>query len=171
MEEIERTYLLKELPKDLDKFPFKEMLDIYIPTTEEHPRLRIRKSGNKTEITKKMPIDSNDLSRHFENTIPLEAGEYVELSLLPGKRVRKLRYLYEENGYKFEIDVFQDELKGLVEADIEFENTDQRDAFRPPEWCLVEVTQEDFLAGGMLCGKKYSDIEPILDKYVYKKIL
>ena len=40
-----------------------------------------------------------------------------------------------------------------------------------PDFCLVEVTQDEVFAGGVLAGKKYSDIEKDLRKYKYKKIL
>ncbi len=39
-----------------------------------------------------------------------------------------------------------------------------------PDFCLVEVTQEDFVAGGMLCGKSYEDIKADLDRYGYTKL-
>lgn len=38
-----------------------------------------------------------------------------------------------------------------------------------PDFCLADVTQEKFTAGGILAGKKYSDIEAELEKYGYKK--
>jgi len=44
------------------------------------------------------------------------------------------------------------------------------DRFVIPDFCLAEVTHEDFLAGGMLCGKSYSDIEDKLKKFGYVKI-
>jgi len=55
MEELELTYLIKKIPENLFNSPFKEMLDIYIPQNEKHPKLRIRKIGEKYEITKNQP--------------------------------------------------------------------------------------------------------------------
>lgn len=37
-------------------------------------------------------------------------------------------------------------------------------------WVLAEVTQEEFIAGGMLCGKNYDDISDKLEKFGYSKI-
>ncbi len=45
MEELERTYLAKELPPDLEKSKSKDMVDIYIPVSANHPHLRIRHRG------------------------------------------------------------------------------------------------------------------------------
>ena len=39
-----------------------------------------------------------------------------------------------------------------------------------PSMALADVTQEDFIAGGLLAGKKYSDIAPELDRFEYKRI-
>ena len=98
MEELERTYLLKEFPKGFDTAPFKEMLDIYIPASSPHPHLRIRKSGTKYEITNKQPVVEGDSSRQHELTIPLTKDEYEDLAAVPGKRVGKTRYYFTEDG-------------------------------------------------------------------------
>lgn len=170
MEELELTYLAKTLPTGLVSAEKKEMLDIYIPTSSDHPTLRIRKNGDKHEITKKQPIVEGDASRQLETTIKLTPAEFADLSQLPGKRIQKTRYLYQENNINYEIDVFRGDLTGLVLVDVEFATVQEKSAFVPPAWCLVEVTQEKFLAGGMLCGKKYSDIEQDLAKFGYQKV-
>ena len=169
MEEFELTYLPKELPKAVWNAPAKETLDIYIPTTLEHPTLRIRRSGNTHEITKKAPI-ADDSSHQLETTIPLSADEFADLEMLPGKRISKTRYYYEEKDVEYQVDVFREGLEGLVLVDIEFKSHAEKSAFRPPTWLLVEVTQEKFIAGGMLCGKKYGDIEKQLEAFGYKKL-
>ena len=53
MLEIEKTYLVKELPENIEKFPYTDLLDLYIPDTADHPKLRLRKRGEKKEMTKK----------------------------------------------------------------------------------------------------------------------
>ncbi len=170
MEELELTYLAKELPNGLKNARSKEMLDIYIPASSAHPTLRIRKIGERLEITKKQPIKEGDASHQLETTIPLTKEEYAELSRLAGKRVEKIRYYYEESNVNYEIDVFRGGLEGLVVVDVEFDSHEKKVAFKAPGWCLVEITQEEFIAGGMLCGKDYSDIGEKLKKFGYKKL-
>ena len=87
-----------------------------------------------------------------------------------GKKARKIRYEYIHEGSKGEIDVFQDDLAGLVLVDFEFTDESKKEAFSKPNFCLVDVTQENAFAGGMLCGKKYSDIESRLNEFGYKKL-
>jgi adenylate cyclase len=171
MIELERTFLAKRLPDGLSKCKVKEIFDVYIPKSDRHPKLRIRKNGDRYEMTKKRPVIEGDASRSEEQTIILREEEFKVLSKLDGKRVRKLRYLYPLEGKTAEIDVFQDELLGLVIIDVEFEGVDEKDSFSAPDFFGAEITQEEFTAGGMLCGKKYDDIKPILDKYGYNRII
>lgn len=172
MEEFELTYLAgKSVTVKLAGLHFKEMLDIYIPASAEHPTLRIRKSGDKHEITKKEPVSGNDSSHQLETTISLTPEEFMDFATLPGKRVAKNRYVYEEGGHAYEIDVFQGDLAGLVLVDVEFKSNEEKAKFSKPDWCLADVTQEKFAAGGMVCGKKYEDIEKHLAAYKYEKIL
>lgn len=167
--ELEKTYLAKYLPKDLQSFPHKEILDIYIPKNAIHPILRVRKNGDKYEITKKI-MEGNDLSELTEHTIIITKEEYDSLSVLDSKKVRKIRFYYQKDGVNYEFDIFQDDLKGLVLVDVEFENSDVKKSFKMPEFCLADVTEDESMAGGMLCGKKYEDLSAILVKYNYGAI-
>jgi CYTH domain-containing protein len=169
--ELEKTYLVRKLPENLKQFQSKEIYDIYIPAEYEHPIMRVRKNGNKFEITKKEQVRANDASEQREHTIELTDEEYRVLAELPGKKVRKTRYRYEEGETCGEIDVFLDDLKGLVLADFEFKTKAERDSFVMPDYCLAEVTEEEIFAGGMLCGKKYLDIESVLKKFGYTRII
>lgn len=168
--ELEKTYLAKEIPKGLFNSPFKEIIDNYIPASIAHPNLRIRKKGNKYEITKKEWISENDFSEQLEHTIKLTEAEFETLKKVKGKKVRKYRYYYNHNGIQAEFDVFKDGLNGLMLVDFEFSEVSDKNNFQMPDFCLADVTQEEALAGGMLCGNRYSDILPILKKYGYKKL-
>lgn len=168
--ELEKTYLIKELP-DLSGCDFVEILDIYIPEEYDHPKLRIRKRGDIFEITKKFPIEDSDASEQREYTIKISKEEFEELSKIKGKRLRKIRYYYPVDGRTAEIDVFQDDLSGLILVEFEFNSKSNKDTFNIPSFCLADITNDDFIAGGILAGKKYLDVEPILNKYNYKKII
>ncbi len=187
MDEFELTYLAKEIPAEVFASPSKEITDIYVPASAEHPLIRIRKSGPtsrrtptmvgevKYEITKKEPAKANDSSHLIENTIPLTAEEYADLSKLPGKRVSKIRYYYAYRDTTYEFDVFQEGLTGLVLIDVEFKTAAEKQAFQKPPFCLADVTQEKFVAGGILAGKgilgkNYSEIEADLARFGYKKL-
>ena len=169
--ELEKTYLIKQLPKDLESFPHKEILDLYIPASSPHPKLRIRKNGNNYEITKKHPIKDGDVSEQEEHTVRITESEYFPFTRLESKRLRKIRYDYDYKGFKAEIAIFKDELEGLVMVDFEFKTRIDMNQFQMPDYCLVDVTQDETFAGGILCGKRYTDIEIRLNELGYKKIL
>jgi CYTH domain-containing protein len=169
--ELEKTYLARYLPEGLKDCSNKEIKDIYIPESIEHPVLRIRKRGDKYEITKKQPVSGTDSSEQFEHTIILTKEEFSTLEQVKGKVVRKIRYYYNHKGIQAEVDVFQDDLTGLVLVDFEFKEVADKNNFEMPDFCLVDVTQDKYFAGGMLCGKKYSDIEAHLSELQYKKII
>ncbi|NTV55280.1 MAG: hypothetical protein HGA16_02155 [Candidatus Moranbacteria bacterium] len=171
MIELERTYLAKSVLEGLSECPSREMLDIYLPAESRHPVLRLRKNGDQLEMTKKTIVEGTDSSKMEEQTIRLSREEYEALTGIEGKRVGKTRYLYEIDGRTAEVDVFVGALSGLVLVDFEFETEAEKDAFPMPEFCLAEVTQEEFLAGGMLCGKSYDDIASDLSRFGYGRIV
>ncbi len=169
MIELEKTFLAKSLPSSLSSCPTKEIIDIYIPEQFEHPKIRIRQNGHKFEITKKEPLEDNP-SEMLEQTINITLEEFNQLQKLPGKKIHKIRYLYNHDGQTAEFDIFQDKLYGLVIIDFEFDSIDKKTAFTMPEFCLCDITKEQFTAGGMICGKSYEDIENKLDSFGYKKL-
>ncbi|MDD3007000.1 MAG: hypothetical protein PHX30_05500 [Candidatus Pacebacteria bacterium] len=170
MLELEKTYLAKYLPEDLAHCDAKEIMDLYIPREERHPNMRIRRKGDKYDITKKVLVDVADASAQEEQTMKLEADEYAVLSRVEGKTLHKVRYEYSFGDVVADVDIFQDDLLGLVVVDVEFDTPEEKESFTMPEFCLADVTQEDFIAGGMLCGKRYEDIEKDLEGFGYKKL-
>ena len=167
MIEREKTFLAKYIPQDVLACESKDIIDIYIPKNQTHPHLRVRKSGEEYEITKKVQVEKDDASTQKEFTIPMTKEEYNALSVLPGKRVEKRRYYYPYNGKTVEFDVFLGDLSGLVLVDVEFDTAEEKAVFDMPDFCLVDITQEEFIAGGMLCGKSYRDIAQKLEGFGY----
>jgi len=84
--ELEKTYLANKLPDGLAGFPHKEIVDLYVPVGSVHPVLRIRKKGDKLEITKKEPIKEGDASAQTEHTIKLTPEEFESFQNIPEKK-------------------------------------------------------------------------------------
>lgn len=168
--ELELTFLAKELPAEIKAMEPTHIVDVYVPDTPEHSHLRLRQKGEKYEITKKMPVIEGNASEQIEQTIPLTKEEFTALCTCSKKRVAKDRYKIEIEGKMAEIDVFTDELEGLVLIDFEFNTVDEKAAFETPSMALADVTQEDFIAGGLLAGKTYNDIASELERFNYKRI-
>lgn len=169
--ELERTYLLTALPKELDGVTPKHMVDIYIPDHGvEHPHLRLRKKDDLYVITKKYPVVDGDAMHQVEETIKLDINEYNALKKSSTAKVEKLRYNVIMDSYPAEVDVFQGKLKGLVMVDFEFKDENHLANFTKPKEALVEVSNVDFLAGGLLAGKSYEDIRQRLAEFGYEPV-
>lgn len=96
--------------------------------------------------------------------------EFEALSFSSKKKIHKLRYSFKSKEGKVDIDLFLDDLFGLGIADFEFESKVEKDRFIEPDFVLADVTQEKFIAGGLLAGKTYEDIMPFLEKFNFKKL-
>lgn len=166
--EIEKTFLVKKIP-DLQNIQPKKIIDLYFPVKAIHPNLRVRKNGTKYEITKKIKPGAS-ASVHEESTIDITEDEFNAFLNADSKKVEKDRYVLDINNKKVEIDVFQDKLKGLVLADFEFDNKEELENFKFPDFCLIDVTEEEFIAGGMLAGKSFEDISEQLNQTISRKI-
>jgi deoxyuridine 5'-triphosphate nucleotidohydrolase len=167
--ELERTFLAKYIPEGLGNF--EEMEDCYFPKDAAHPILRLRRRGDKLLMTKKTLKEEGNFSEFIEETIRLSAEEYGVFDLVDGKGHCKKRYSYDyAEGVVCEVDVYGGDLKGLVVVDFEFDSVERKDNFVAPDFCLVEVTEEEFIAGGVLCGKKYEDIKERLNEFGYEKL-
>ena len=180
MLELESTYLIKNLPQDFIHdyknwtsnvlIWSKEIIDMYLPKESDHPKIRLRKNWEKYELTKKEPVNQWDASMQKEQTIILTQSEFELFASLEWKKVEKIRYFYNYNWYTAEIDIFKWELSWLIVVDFEFRTIEDKNNFEKPNFCLADITQDDFIAWWVIAWKKYSDIETILVWYNYSKI-
>jgi CYTH domain-containing protein len=161
MIEIEKTFLIKQFPKNISSYKSQKIKQGYISSSSSP--LRIRQRGNKFEITKKIPLKEGDFSSVNEINIPLTESEFNKLWPLVEKSLEKTRYLISiKNSLTAELDVFEKELKGLSFVEVEFTSQEQMASFNPPEWFGKDITQEDFSANIFLAGKSFLEIKKYL---------
>jgi len=161
MLEIEKTFLVKNIPANLSSFKSIKIKQGYISTTTSP--LRIRQKGNKFEITKKIPLKEGDFSQVEEINIPLTRFEFNKLWKLAEKYLEKTRYLIPlKNNLMAELDVFSGKLKGLSFVEVEFPSESKMNSFKQPDWFGKDVTQEDFSANAFLADKTFFDIQQFL---------
>jgi len=161
MLEIEKTFLLNEIPGNLSSYKSEQIKQGYLSSPPSP--LRIRKKGNKFELTKKLPTKEGDYSSAEEINIPLTEYEFNKLWPLTERSLEKIRYYVPlDNNLMAELDVFQENLKGLAFVEVEFLSEEQMKSFQSPKWFGKDVTQEDFSSNSFLAGKSFSEIEPYL---------
>ena len=166
--EYELTFLLSRVPDEAAQATGTKMEDSYLPNDlAVHPRLRIRRNGDKYFLTKKTPVSEGDASAHIEQTIELDRAEYDALREASSRRVTKTRYAVSIAGHDCEVDVFEGALTGLAVIDFEFKTKYAMSNFVAPDVCGGDVTQESFIAGGMLAGRSIDDIKPELNRLGY----
>jgi CYTH domain-containing protein len=88
----------------------------------------------------------------------LNSKEFESFSETKSRKVEKTRYFFDHDEITAQFDVSEGDLEGLVVIDFEIDTEEEKDSFKMPEFCLADVTQEKFIAGGVLAGKSYSDI-------------
>jgi len=168
--EYERTFLLKSLPEGIENAKSVLIRDVFVPDTVRHPHLRLRQRDDSYVITKKVPVAELDSSIQYEHTIKLEQVEFEALAGCSSKGFLKRRYFMNLAGRPAEVDVYLEELRGLVVIDFEFDDESSKDKFETPDFVLADVTQDEVLAGGYLAGKSLEDIMPKLEQYGFKKL-
>ncbi len=145
-EEIERKFLIKELPEDLEKYPHEDILQGYLIITKDRDEKRLRKKGNKYFLTEK----SGKGRTRTEEETEIDKEKFDSLwEGTEGQRVEKTRYEIpygeetEETEGTIELDVFRGELAGHLSAEIEFKDEKASDNFVIPKWFGKEVTEDE----------------------------
>ena len=152
--EIERKFCVRKMP-DLTACTGVEISQGYIAVGEEwYIEVRVRRKGERFYQTVKIGKGVQrtevevELSRvQFDNLWPLTAG----------RRVEKVRYEMGEGTWTIELDVYCGRLKGLVVAEVEFENVDESSRFVPPPWFGRDVTDDDRYKNATLAYKGTPD--------------
>lgn len=133
--EIERKFLVKYLPENMEKFEQKRISQGYICT---NPVVRIRRSNDDYFLTYK----SKGLMAREEYEMPLtaEAFEHM-LPKIDGILIDKIRYMVPLDEKRVaELDIFQGTLAPLRLVEVEFESIEEANVFVPPAWFGDDVT-------------------------------
>lgn len=134
--EIERKFLVKDLPVELEQYPKHRIQQAYLSTD---PVLRLRRWDEAYILTYKGP---GFLARE-EHEFPLKQEAYEHLlSKADGNRITKDRYCIPFGEYTIELDIFEAPFAPLVLAEVEFPDEQAAEKFCPPEWFGEEVTYD-----------------------------
>jgi len=132
--EIERKYLVRTLPENLDTYSYHDIEQAYLCT---EPVVRIRRQDDTYYLTYK----SKGLMVREEYNLPLTAEAYTHLKTkMDGHLISKRRYLIPFGNYTIELDLFQSPKEGLMLAEVEFSSEEEALAFVPPDWFAEDVT-------------------------------
>ncbi len=143
--EIERKFLLKELPPGFNRFRSYVIAQGYLASEPGGRHVRLRKKGKTTSLTFKVGRGSAREEREIE----LSPKQFASLwPATAGRRLRKLRHEIPWKDLLIEVDTYRGRHSGLVVAEVEFPDRATCRKFKPPSWFGREVTGE----------KRYSNV-------------
>lgn len=179
--EIEKKFTVKELPKDLEKYPFHHIEQGYLNV---HPAIRVRRQDDEYYMTYKSAKqkgteespESGDIGQ-IEYNMPLDKASYEHLAAkADGNVIRKKRYLIPinddsfteeflnanpelkklvENGsIKIELDVFEAPFEGRILAEVEFPSEDAAKEYNPASWFDQDVTGDRRYSNSQMSAEK-----------------
>ncbi len=135
--EIERKFLIKQLPPQLSEYEHSKIEQGYLCTD---PVVRIRRRDDRYTLTYK----SSGMLAREEYNLPLTAEAYAHLKpKADGIIIEKTRYLIPlDDRLVIELDLFEGEHTGLILAEVEFDSIEEAKAFTPPDWFGEDVTYD-----------------------------
>ncbi len=139
--EIEKKYLIADMPADLADFVFWKISQSYISRS---PVIRIRRREKANGIDYRLTVKGEGLTEREEFELPLSRKQYEELlAKKEGRSVTKTRYLVPlADGHTAELDVFEGEHEGLCIVEVEFSSVEEMKAFVPPVWFGEDVSSD-----------------------------
>ena len=133
--EIERKFLITELPENLTQYNCRRIEQGYLCTA---PVVRIRRQDEEYYLTYK----SKGMMVREEYNLPLTAEAYAHLrEKTDGNLISKQRYLIPLNEtLTAELDIFDAPFAPLMLAEVEFSSEEEANSFVPPAWFGEDVT-------------------------------
>lgn len=149
--EIERKFLIKELPENLSSYQCLTIEQAYLCTD---PVVRIRRQDQEYYLTYK----GKGLLAREEYNLPLNEQAYRHLlEKADGLIISKKRHLIpivkpsftedfrginQSLNLTIELDIFAPPLAPLILAEVEFPDEETANAFLPPNWLSEDVTND-----------------------------
>jgi adenylate cyclase len=136
--EIERKFLVAELPADLADHPGERIEQGYLAIAPDGVEVRVRRRAGQATLT----VKSGPGQVRTEEEMALDARRFEALwQLTEGRRVSKTRHeipLADEA--VAELDVYDGDLDGLLTVEVEFGSVEASEGFAPPPWIGRELT-------------------------------
>lgn len=137
MPEIERKFLVRDLPPEVREGRAEHIRQGYLSIEPVEVRIRSR-AGRPHELT----LKSGAGLRRAEVNVELTPGQFDELWPLVQRSIEKKRTVLELDEGTVEVDVYSGKLAGLVVAEVEFRSEGEAEAFTPPGWFGADVTTD-----------------------------
>lgn len=151
-QEIERKFLVRQLPADLEQYPHATILQGYIALDPVGGgQVRLRQSDGVSWLTVK-----NGRGQVREETeVQLTADQFDSLwPTTAGRRLRKVRYRVPWRDVTIEIDAYQGANTGIVVAEVEFPTLSACESFQRPDWLGDDISGDPRWSNPGLAGRE-----------------
>jgi CYTH domain-containing protein len=138
--EIERKFLVLEVPVNIESYPFEEISQGYLSVSDDGIEVRLRKMGQAYFLT----VKSGKGIKRQEIETELNKEQFDILwPKTEGKRVEKRRVNISTENVIIELDIYHGNLESLKTAEVEFKAQEEADAFKPLSWFGKEITLDE----------------------------
>ena len=147
--EIERKFLVRELPENLETFSSSQISQGYLVSLDDGLQVRLRSKDEKYTLTYKRGLGNV----REEREVALTAEQFATLwPATEGKRLSKTRYEIPFGERVVEIDIYRGKHEGLVVAEVEFDDEQSAINFQPPDWLGDDVTGDPRYSNQLLAS-------------------
>ena len=148
--EIERKFLVAQLPDNLDNYNCRYIEQGYLSTK---PVVRVRRDNDDYYLTYK----GSGMMAREEYNLPLTKDSYEHLiKKADGNIITKKRYeIPDGNGYTIELDIFEGLFTGTILAEVEFPTIEAANSYTAPSWFIDDVTNDPAYHNSNMSKKKF----------------
>ncbi len=151
--EIERKFLIKTIPMDVEQFPHKEIIQWYLNDSSTGKSIRIRHIWDEYKITRKKWYG---LIRE-EMEVDISKEEFDQLRFqVENHFLEKTRYYIPHDGYTIELDIYKN-LQWFKTAEVEFTSKREAKKFVVPAWFDEELTKTREATNAYIANHGLSD--------------
>ena len=137
--EIERKWLVVDAPDEALSAPSDRIEQGYLTIGSDGAETRVRRRGERCFLT----VKSGSGLVRAEHEVELTEAQFEVLwPATDGARLVKTRHTLRADGHLIELDVYEGSLRGLMVAEIEFDDAWGATAFVAPYWFGLEVTDD-----------------------------
>lgn len=157
--EIERRFLVKNIPDNIENYEKQNITQGYISTS---PVIRLRKNNDSFYLTCK---GKGLLVRdEWETAITKEQFDTLWFKV-DGNKINKTRYKIPLNNHVAELDIYLDHLDGLVTVEVEFATVEDSKIFIAPDWFYKELTLDERYTNAYLANVNPEEAKRLVLNY------
>lgn len=140
--EIERKFLVDSLPPKLSDAESALIVQIYLTECGEATERRIRRVVRNGREAHFLTEKSGKGMIREENEARISRAEFEALraSAISKPVIKKRHFMPLNEELTAEIDVYEEDLSGLITVEVEFPTSEKASSFLPPTWFGAEIT-------------------------------